>query len=162
MKLLLPFEPPASTLLPARFCAEPWPAPAIVAVATPPLTPSPTPSRSPIISTRCFTIEQPINLHVTGCPHSCAQHYIGDIGLLGTKVAGAEGYQVVVGGGSDQDRGLARELIPAIPFSELPPVMDQLFHAYSERRSADESFLEFSRRHSITELQSFCTVKEQV
>ena len=40
-----------------------------------------------------FKIEQPVNLHVTGCPHSCAQHYIGDIGLLGTKVSGAEGYQ---------------------------------------------------------------------
>ena len=33
-----------------------------------------------------FKIEQPVNLHVTGCPHSCAQHYIGDIGLLGMKV----------------------------------------------------------------------------
>jgi ferredoxin-nitrite reductase len=107
-------------------------------------------------------IEQPVNLHVTGCPHSCAQHYIGDIGLLGTKVGGAEGYQVVIGGGSDQDRGLARELIAAIPFSELPPVMDQLFNAYMEQRNANESFLEFSRRHSITELQSLCAVKEQV
>ena len=58
-----------------------------------------------------FKIEQPVNLHVTGCPHSCAQHYIGDIGLLGTKVGGEEGYQVVIGGGSDQDKGLARELI---------------------------------------------------
>ena len=46
-----------------------------------------------------FKIDQPVNLHVTGCPHSCAQHYIGDIGLLGTKMSGAEGYQVVIGGG---------------------------------------------------------------
>src|SRR5581483_3784834 len=42
-----------------------------------------------------FRIEQPLNLHVTGCPHSCAQHYIGDIGLLGAKVGGEEGYQVM-------------------------------------------------------------------
>ncbi len=76
-----------------------------------------------------FHIEQPVNLHVTGCPHSCAQHYIGDIGLLGTKVRGEEGYQVVIGGGSDQDQGLARELIPSIPFSDLPPVMERLFYA---------------------------------
>jgi len=99
---------------------------------------------------------------VTGCPHSCAQHYIGDIGLLGTKVAGVEGYQVVIGGGSDQDQGLARELIPAIPFSELPPVMERLFSAFTERRNAYESFLDFSRRHGIAELQSFCAAKEQV
>lgn len=109
-----------------------------------------------------FTIEQPVNLHVTGCPHSCAQHYIGDIGLLGTKVGGSEGYQVVIGGGSDQDQGLARELIPAIPFTELPPVMEHLFDAYTELRKPDESFLEFSRRHSIAELRSFCAVKEQI
>ena len=109
-----------------------------------------------------FNIEQPVNLHVTGCPHSCAQHYIGDIGLLGAKVGGAEGYQVVIGGGSDQDRGLARELIPAIAFSELPPVMERLFSAYEDRRSTSESFLDFSCRHSIAELQSFCDVKEHV
>ena len=109
-----------------------------------------------------FKIAQPVNLHVTGCPHSCAQHYIGDIGLLGTKIGGEEGYQVVIGGGCDQDKGLARELIPAIPFRELPPVMERLFSAYTERRHGDESFLEFSRRHSIEELKSFCEVMEHV
>ena len=109
-----------------------------------------------------FPIEQPVNLHVTGCPHSCAQHYVGDIGLLGTKVGGAEGYQVVVGGGSDQDCGLARELIPAIPFDDLVPAMERLFSTYCERRQSKESFLNFSRRHSIAELQSFCDAKEHV
>lgn len=109
-----------------------------------------------------FKIEQPVNLHVTGCPHSCAQHYIGDIGLLGTKIGGEEGYQVVIGGGCDQDKGLARELIPAIPFREMPPVLERLFSAYTERRRGDESFLEFSRRHSIEELKSFCEVMEHV
>ena len=29
-------------------------------------------------------LDQPVNIHLTGCPHSCAQHYMGDIGLLGT------------------------------------------------------------------------------
>ena len=109
-----------------------------------------------------FKIDQPVNLHVTGCPHSCAQHYIGDIGLLGTKVAGEEGYQVVIGGGSDEDQGLARELIPSIRYSELPATMDQLFSTYMERRNEGESFLDFSRRHSITELQSFVAAKELV
>jgi ferredoxin-nitrite reductase len=108
-----------------------------------------------------FKIEQPVNLHVTGCPHSCAQHYIGDIGLLGTKVGGEEGYQVVIGGGSDQDCELARELIPAIAFTELPSVMERLFHAYTEQRNAHESFLDFSRRHSVAELQALCAEKEQ-
>jgi len=109
-----------------------------------------------------FRIEQPFNLHVTGCPHSCAQHYVGDIGLLGTKVGGEEGYQVVIGGGSDGDQGLARELVPSVAYSDLPSMLEGLFAAFEERRHPNESFLEFSRRHSIPELQSFLAVKEPV
>lgn len=109
-----------------------------------------------------FKIEQPVNLHVTGCPHSCAQHYVGDIGLLGTKVNGEEGYQVVIGGGSDEDRGLAREIGSAVAYSELPPMLESLFAEFEERRNPNESFLAFSRRHSVAELQSLLTVKEPV
>jgi ferredoxin-nitrite reductase len=106
-----------------------------------------------------FPIQQPVNLHVTGCPHSCAQHYIGDIGLLGAKIDGEEGYQVSIGGGSDSDQGLARELIPAIKFEDLPPVMERLFAAYTTQREPDENFLSFSRRHSIDELKTFCSTE---
>ena len=106
-----------------------------------------------------FRIEQPINLHVTGCNNSCAQHYIGDIGLMGVKVGGEEGYQVMLGGGADQSQGLARELIPAIRFSELTPVMHRLFAAYREACASDESFLSFTRRHSIQELKKFSGVE---
>lgn len=107
-----------------------------------------------------FNILQPVNLHVTGCPHSCAQHYVGDIGLMGVKVGGEEGYQLVLGGGSDRDQGLARELIPAIKFSELGPVIRRLFHAYTERALSEESFLDFTRRHRIDELRQFCCLSE--
>ncbi len=100
-----------------------------------------------------FTLDRPLNLHVTGCPHSCAQHYIGDIGLLGVKVGGEEGYQVSVGGGTDERQGLGRELIPAIRFADLPPVMETLFHAFEEKRHAGESFLEYTRRHDIEDLK---------
>ncbi len=103
-----------------------------------------------------FKIVQPVNLHVTGCAHSCAQHYIGDIGLMGVKVGGEEGYQVLLGGGSDQDQGLGRELISAIKFTDLPPVMDRLFGAYTASRTDDESFLDFTRRHEIAELRTMC------
>jgi len=106
-----------------------------------------------------FPIIESVNLHVTGCPHSCAQHYIGDIGLLGTKVEGEEGYQVVIGGGSDGDQGLARELIPAIKFSDLPPVMERLFASFVKLRQPGESFLSFSRRHDTESLKSFCDEK---
>ena len=106
-----------------------------------------------------FKVLQPVNLHVTGCPHSCAQHYIGDIGLLGLKTGGEEGYQVNLGGGSDQDQSLARELIPAIRFADLPPLMENLFAAFEQHRLAeDETFLSFSHRHSIEDLRSFARI----
>jgi ferredoxin-nitrite reductase len=103
---------------------------------------------------------QPINLHVTGCHHSCAQHYIGDIGLMGVKVSGEEGYQVLIGGGADQDQGLARELLTAIHFTDLTARMESLFTVYTQRRDPEESFLSFTRRHQIAELQSFCCSQE--
>lgn len=106
-------------------------------------------------------IQHPLNLHVTGCPHSCAQHYIGDIGLLGAKVGGEEGYQVLIGGGSDERRGLGRELIPAIRFSDLPPVMERLFQSFEEKRHENESFLTFTRRHEIEQLKEMLSVKER-
>src|SRR5690606_32279420 len=55
-------------------------------------------------------MDRPINIHFTGCPNSCAQHYCGDIGLLGMKVKREDGTRVdgctiVLGGGMDQDQG---------------------------------------------------------
>jgi ferredoxin-nitrite reductase len=106
-----------------------------------------------------FNIVQPVNLHVTGCHHSCAQHYIGDIGLMGVKVAGEEGYQVLLGGGADADQGLARELIPAIKFSQLTPVLHRLFEAFTSQRAEHESFLQFTRSHSIEQLRTLCALE---
>jgi ferredoxin-nitrite reductase len=100
-------------------------------------------------------LDQPVNLHVTGCNNSCAQHYIGDIGLMGVKVAGEEGYQVVLGGGADNDQAIARELIPAIQFTDLQPKLESLFTAYTAQRAPEETFLDFTRRHPIAQLQQF-------
>jgi ferredoxin-nitrite reductase len=105
-------------------------------------------------------LHQAVNLHVTGCHHSCAQHYIGDIGLMGVKVSGEEGYQVLIGGGADADQGLARELIPAIRFNELPAKMENLLGAYTRLRTTEESFLQFTRRHQISSLKTFCDFQE--
>ena len=53
---------------------------------------------------RRITIDHPINIHFTGCHHSCAQHYAADIGLLATKVDlgedMVEGYDLLLGGGA--------------------------------------------------------------
>jgi ferredoxin-nitrite reductase len=101
-------------------------------------------------------IDQPINLHVTGCHNSCAQHYIGDIGMMGVKTAGEEGYQVNLGGGADSDQGIARELFPAVRWTQVEPLLSGLVTTYGRTRQPRESFLAFTRRHSIEELRGMC------
>jgi ferredoxin-nitrite reductase len=103
-----------------------------------------------------FTIMQPVNLHVTGCPNSCAQHYIGDIGLMGVKVGGEEGYQVNLGGGADNDQELARELFPAMKYTEVKLALHRLFAGFTSTRLPEESFLQFARRHSVEQLRVIC------
>ncbi|MBI1246656.1 NirA family protein [bacterium] len=95
-----------------------------------------------------FQLDQPINIHLTGCTHSCAQHYIGDIGLLGASTEdGREAYQVYLGGGSDQDKGIARYLHGPVAADELNDFLAGIIATYLEARSEGESFLEFTRRH---------------
>ena len=103
-----------------------------------------------------FVLTQPVNLHVTGCSNSCAQHYIGDIGLMGVKVEGEEGYQVNLGGGADGEQGIARELFAAMKYTEVQPTLHRLFHSFEQTRAGEESFLSFTRRHSIDDLRALC------
>ncbi|MEX2553122.1 MAG: NirA family protein [Actinomycetota bacterium] len=102
-------------------------------------------------------LDEPINIHFTGCPHSCAQHYIGDIGLLGCKVAvgdkKVEGYNIVLGGGVDDDQGIAREVFSAVPFDKVPDLLTELLEGYCEQREAGERFVEFTRRHTVEQLR---------
>ncbi|MGI4756345.1 MAG: NirA family protein [Janthinobacterium lividum] len=106
-----------------------------------------------------FNLTQPVNLHVTGCPNSCAQHYIGDIGLMGVKVDGGEGYQVNLGGGADNDQALARELFPAMRWSEVQPALHALFDGFQQTRGEDEGFLAFTRRHTVEQLRGLCATE---
>lgn len=101
-----------------------------------------------------FTIDQPLNLHVTGCNNSCAQHYIGDIGLMGVKVDGGEGYQVNLGGGADNEQGLARELYPALPYAQVLPALTGIFRAFESDRQQTEDFLTWTRRSDLAILRT--------
>ena len=99
-------------------------------------------------------IETPLNIHLTGCHHSCAQHYISDIGLLAAKVPGAsddetvEGYHLFAGGGFGPDAEIGREVYRDVKAEDTPKVVEKLLKAYLAHRAApDESFLTFARRH---------------
>ncbi|HTN73594.1 MAG TPA: NirA family protein [Pirellulaceae bacterium] len=106
-----------------------------------------------------LTIDTPINIHLTGCHHSCAQHYIGDIGLIATKVAQGddmlEGFHIFVGGGWGERQAIGRELFNSVTCERIPSLLEQLLRGYLERRTAAESFADFARRHSIEQLRGF-------
>ncbi len=107
-----------------------------------------------------MTIDSPVNIHVTGCPHSCAQHYIGDIGMQGVKVkndAGesVDGYNIVLGGGCDDDQFVAQEVFKQVAFENIPPLVEGLLKAYeSNRKDKAETFAHFTRRHTADEIKA--------
>jgi ferredoxin-nitrite reductase len=101
-----------------------------------------------------LTLDQPINIHLTGCPNSCAQHYMGDIGLLGTKVRGEEGYHVFVGGGFGSNQAVGRQIFSGIPFEELKGTLEKMLKGYLRHREPSESFQKFNQRHDLNTLQA--------
>ena len=107
-----------------------------------------------------LAVDLPINIHLTGCHHSCAQHYIGDIGLIAAKVErggnSVEGYHVFIGGGAaaTNEQAMAREYAQSVAFDDLPPLIERLIAAWlGHRQAPGESFFEFCRRHEVDQLR---------
>jgi ferredoxin-nitrite reductase len=106
-------------------------------------------------------LDGPVNIHLTGCHHSCAQHYIGDIGLLACKVQtsdegdAVEGYHIHVGGGFGPDAAIAPEIFHDVKAEDAPALIERMLKAYlAHRASAQEGFLAFTKRHDIEALRS--------
>lgn len=101
-----------------------------------------------------INLDTPLNIHLTGCHHSCAQHYISDIGLIAAKVPGAseedqvEGYHLFTGGGFGPDADIGQEVFHDVKAEDVPKTVEGLLKAYlANRASPEETFLTFSRRH---------------
>jgi ferredoxin-nitrite reductase len=108
-----------------------------------------------------MTVDQPVNIHLTGCHHSCAQHYIGDIGLIGAKVPVNEegdtvhGYDIVIGGGFAENARIGRPFAEKVKATDAPETVRKLLASWmANRASKDESFQSFSARHEIEALKA--------
>ena len=106
-------------------------------------------------------LDSPVNIHLTGCHHSCAQHFVSEIGLLACKVQEneeadpAEGYHVLIGGGFGPHAALGRELYRDVRAEDAPRTVERILKAYlAGRASSEESFLAFARRHDIDALHA--------
>lgn len=107
-------------------------------------------------------LDQPVNIHLTGCKHSCAQHYIGDIGMMGVSVKNEsgetiDGYDIVLGGGCDDTQAVAREVWKGVAFSEAHFLIEQLLVAYLTKRENKETFAQWANRTELQDLQSLLT-----
>ncbi len=112
------------------------------------------------------TLDQPINIHLTGCHNSCAQHYIGDIGLIGAKVTineegdQVEGYHLHVGGGYGTDAAIAQLLYSDLKAEDVPARVEGLLKAYlGHRADPNEGFAAFARRHDLERLRTLAAAE---
>ena len=106
-----------------------------------------------------FDIKTPINIHLTGCRNSCAQHYIGDIGLVGVKVdvAGVfeEGYNIFIGGGPGEKGKIAKEYASFVTIRELLPIIEDLIACWIKNRANEqETFHSFANRYDTESLKT--------
>jgi len=108
-----------------------------------------------------LSLDVPVNIHLTGCHHSCAQHFVSEIGLLACKVQigsdgdAVEGYHVLIGGGFGPQAALGRELYRDVKAEDAPQTVERILKTYlAHRASSDESFIAFARRHEIEALKA--------
>jgi sulfite reductase beta subunit-like hemoprotein len=98
-----------------------------------------------------------LRLHLDGCPHACAQHWVGDLGFQGTTVRDEEGkrrqaYDVYLRGSLDRPAAIARPVFRRVPTEELDDVVVGLVGGWVDARGEGESFRSFVDRSSDDEL----------
>ena len=98
-----------------------------------------------------------LRLHLDGCPHACAQHWVGDLGFQGTTVRDEEGrrrqaYDIFVRGSLDRPAAIGRPLFRRVPTEELDEAVVGLVQGWVGGRAAGETFRSFCDRSSDDEL----------
>jgi sulfite reductase (ferredoxin) len=107
---------------------------------------------------RMPSFSEHVKLHVTGCPNSCGQHWIADIGVEGKKlkVDGAlvDAYYFCVGGALGARQSVARPIGLRVPATEVAPAIERLLREYLTSRRAGETFRAFAARHDDATLRA--------
>jgi sulfite reductase (ferredoxin) len=103
--------------------------------------------------------EQHLKLHVTGCPNSCGQHWIADIGIEGKKlkVNGEmlDAYYFCLGGALGLNQAIARPVGYRCLATEVPEAIERLLRTYLATGKPGENLRRFFARHSDTDLRNF-------
>jgi len=101
--------------------------------------------------------DQHLKLHVTGCPNSCGQHWIADIGIEGKKIKVqdrmVDAYYFCVGGALGLHQSTARPIGYRCPATAVPEAIERLLRQYLAERGDGENLRQFFARHSDAELR---------
>jgi sulfite reductase (ferredoxin) len=110
------------------------------------------------LDTRVPGFQEQIRLHITGCPNSCGQHWIADIGIEGKKIKVdgkmVDAYYFCVGGSVGQFASIGRPVGYRCAATEVPGAIERLLREFNERRGPDENLRQFFARHSNDDIRN--------
>jgi ferredoxin-nitrite reductase len=104
-----------------------------------------------------------LRLHLDGCPHACAQHWVGDLGFQGTTVrddtgARRQAFEIYVRGALGAEAAIGRPLFRRVPSDDLDDVVAGLVGGWLASRTPNEAFPAFATRSSDEELAAFAGI----
>jgi sulfite reductase (ferredoxin) len=101
--------------------------------------------------------QEQLKLHITGCPNSCGQHWIADIGIEGKKlkVDGrmVDAYYFCVGGSVGEFASIARPVGYRCAATEVPEAIERLLREFNEQRAPGENLRRFFARHTNEQIR---------
>jgi ferredoxin-nitrite reductase len=98
-----------------------------------------------------------LRLHLDGCPHACAQHWVGDLGFQATTGKDADGnrisaYDIFVRGSLGPVPQIGGSLFRRVASDQIEPAVEGLVRGWLTGRSNGETFTDFQRRLTDDEL----------
>jgi len=101
--------------------------------------------------------DQQIKLNVTGCPNSCGQHWIADVGLEGKKIKQdgklQDAWSFALGGALGVHAGVARLVNYRCLSADVPDALERLLRSYLASRKAEQNLRSWFADRSNDELR---------
>lgn len=99
-----------------------------------------------------------LKIKVSGCPNSCGQHHISDLGFYGvSRKAGSytvPHFQLVLGGQWKNNGGSYGLAVAAVPSKRIPETVKRLTDKFVQERRKDETFQAFMQRIGKVEVKN--------
>jgi sulfite reductase (ferredoxin) len=103
--------------------------------------------------------DQQLKLNVTGCPNSCGQHWVADIGIEGKKIKHegklTDAFYFCLGGAVGEHAAIARPVGYRCPAPLIPDAIERLLRQYLADRQPEENLRAWFSRYSNDELRAY-------